>query len=70
MAIRPLRTRTTKEDVKNIGEAMRKAGRLSRQSTTNRLSRYIIVFLLGFGGTAFIVKQIFNKFLTKSSEDE
>jgi hypothetical protein len=71
MPIRPLRTRTTKEDIKNFKEAMSKASTIKKpQNSIAKLSRYT---LLTIGSSVFcyiITKQLFTWLAKQSSTDE
>jgi hypothetical protein len=71
MAIRPLRTRTTKDDIKNYKEAMSKASKLTKPANKYfKLTRYITITIGSSLICYLITKQFFNWLTKNSSVDE
>ena len=69
MAIRPLRMRLTKEDVKNMKSAIKSAN-YRNKSTTGRLSRYIIYALFTLPICFILSKQVLIRLTKNSSANE
>ncbi len=72
MAIRPLRIRTTKEDVKNFKKSLRQANFQNKlnQTTRGKLSKYILISLVSIGSIIIIMRHIFVKLSKTNTKDE
>ena len=72
MAIRPLRIRTTKEDVKNFKKSLHHANLQKKinQTTRWKLSKYIIISFTTIVFIMIIMRQIFVRFSKTNTKDE
>jgi hypothetical protein len=72
MAIRPMRMRTTREEIKDFESTIKKAKLQNKisNSSTLKLAKYIIMALTASGFMIIVVNQLFKRFTRVNTEDE